>query len=269
MFSFTLQCNLLNEAKYNKKMSVKANNSDNWFEEWFNSEYYHILYKNRDYAEAELFISKLIQYLLPKKNSLLLDVACGKGRHAVYMNSLGFSVDAFDLSKNNIKFAKQYESNSLHFYVNDIRNPLNINTYDFAFNLFTSFGYFTNEQDNYNAIAAIANSVKDNGKIIIDFLNVEFVINNLIKQEVKVIDGITFNIAKKIENGFITKEIKFLDEKEEYSFYEKVKAISYEQFKAYFDYANLNIVDTFGNYNLKPYDKNSSERLIFVLERNK
>ena len=53
---------------------------------WFNSSYYHILYKNRDYNEAEYFINNLITKLNIKKNSKILDLACGSGRHSIYLN---------------------------------------------------------------------------------------------------------------------------------------------------------------------------------------
>jgi ubiquinone/menaquinone biosynthesis C-methylase UbiE len=50
-----------------------------WFKDWFDSPYYHILYKNRDHQEAEQFVNKLIEFLNPSKGSSILDVACGKG----------------------------------------------------------------------------------------------------------------------------------------------------------------------------------------------
>ena len=70
-----------------------------WFQSWFNTTYYHILYKNRDNKEAELFISNLIYYLnlIPEKDSIL-DLACGQGRHSKYLNSLGYNVTGIDTS---------------------------------------------------------------------------------------------------------------------------------------------------------------------------
>ena len=118
-----------------------------WFEEWFDSPYYHVLYKDRDEKEAKDFILNLIHYLKPKQGSFFIDVACGKGRHSLFLNNLGYRVDGFDLSPNSIDAAKINESESLHFYINDIRKPLNVNKYDYAFNLFTSFGYFDDESD--------------------------------------------------------------------------------------------------------------------------
>ena len=64
----------------------------NWYANWFNSHYYHILYNNRDEKEAEFFIDNLIKRLNLVTPSKLIDIACGKGRHATYFNTKGFDV---------------------------------------------------------------------------------------------------------------------------------------------------------------------------------
>ena len=60
----------------------------NWYTDWFNSPYYHILYKNRDDKEAQFFIDNLIKHLKIKKNSKILDVACGKGTHTIFIKKI-------------------------------------------------------------------------------------------------------------------------------------------------------------------------------------
>ena len=57
-----------------------------WFHNWFNSPYYHILYTHRDEEEAEFFLDNLCAYLTPKDQSTILDIGCGRGRHAIYLN---------------------------------------------------------------------------------------------------------------------------------------------------------------------------------------
>ena len=76
-----------------------------WFANWFDSPYYHTLYKNRDEKEAQVFIDNLVQHLQSPKGSTLIDIACGKGRHATYFNSLGLDVVGVDLSPNSIASA--------------------------------------------------------------------------------------------------------------------------------------------------------------------
>jgi len=113
-----------------------------WFESWFDTKYYHILYKNRDYTEAEKFISKLIDFLNPEPDSKFVDIACGRGRHSVYINRLGYSVVGYDLSEESILEAKKHSKKDLKFYTHDMRQIFRTNYFDFALNLFTSFGYF-------------------------------------------------------------------------------------------------------------------------------
>lgn len=246
---------------------AKSKDNLNWFEEWFDSPYYHILYKNRDMIEAESFIANLLSYLKPLKTDRLLDVACGKGRHAKTINDFGFSVDAFDLSENSIQSAKQFENERLKFYVNDIRTPLKTNLYNFAFNLFTSFGYFDDDNDNVIAINAIAESLQTNGTLVLDFMNASKIIADLVEAETKMIEGITFNISKSIVDGFIVKQIDFEDKGNSYSFQERVKAITQTDFIRYFNLANLKIEATFGDYSLNAFDENTSERLIIVARK--
>ncbi|MBL4668768.1 MAG: class I SAM-dependent methyltransferase [Flavobacteriales bacterium] len=247
-------------------MKKNSENSE-WFEDWFDSPYYHILYKNRDDKEAKDFISNLINYLKPETNNILLDVACGKGRHSLFLNQLGFTVDGFDLSENSINIAKKYENKKLNFYTNDIRTPLKIDHYNLAFNLFTSFGYFNDENDNQQAINAIAQSLKEKGMLILDFMNCNKVIQNLTKKESKMIDSIRFNIKKDYINGYIVKNIDFNTANKSYHFQEKVKAISLTDFKNYFEKANLKMEAIFGDYDLNSFDVNTSDRLIMIVKK--
>ena len=92
---------------------MAANNE--WFSDWFDTTYYHTLYKNRDEDEARFFIENLCRFLTIKPNSSLLDLACGKGRHSITLNELGHKVLGVDLSENSISIAKQTQRRGLHF----------------------------------------------------------------------------------------------------------------------------------------------------------
>ena len=77
-----------------------------WFKTWFDTKYYHVLYQNRNDDEAELFMKNLLSFIELKKNSKILDMPCGKGRHAIFLNKLGYDVVGADLSENSIEYAK-------------------------------------------------------------------------------------------------------------------------------------------------------------------
>ncbi|MFT2009754.1 SAM-dependent methyltransferase [Pontibacter sp. 13R65] len=240
---------------------------EEWFSTWFDSPYYHILYSNRDEQDARSFIDNLLRYLHPKPDHKILDLACGKGRHALYLNQKGYDVTGIDLSGQSIAYAKQFENDKLHFSRHDMRVVYKPAFFEFVLNLFTSFGYFDNETENVVALLAAADSLKQGGKLVIDFMNTEKTIEHLVAHEEKNLHGVHFDITRKVENGFIVKTISFTDQNQNYKFVERVRALRQEDFMEYFQMAKLRLVDVFGSYDLTPYCRLKSERMIYVLKK--
>ncbi len=243
--------------------------SKEWFSTWFDSPYYHILYAQRDESEAANFISSLQQTLNLAKGSRVLDAACGKGRHAITLSQLGFSVDAFDLSPANIEAAQVFESPELLFFVHDIREALPLqNEYDAIFNFFTSFGYFDNRNDNQKAFDTFAGGLKKGGILVLDFFNPTYVLANLVSSETVDHHEISFQIKRWSEAGFLYKSIDFTDNGKSYSFVEKVELVTKNDFEAYAAQAGLQLVDFKGSYLLTSFDEINSPRMIFIWSKN-
>jgi SAM-dependent methyltransferase len=242
-----------------------AKNSENWFSTWFDSPYYHILYKNRNEEEAQVFMDNVTHYLNMPENGTILDLACGKGRHSIYLNKLGYQVTGVDLSENSIAVANESSNESLRFKTHDMREPIN-ETYDAVFNLFTSFGYFDTYEDNIKTLKAIKDSINEYGFGVIDFFNADFIIENLVAEETKEIDGITFNIKRFVENKKIIKEIRFEDKGETYNFTEKVSAFTLSDFESMMEEADIFLLEIFGDYKLRKFYKTQSERLIMIFK---
>ncbi|CAH8283675.1 tellurite resistance protein TehB [Mariniflexile fucanivorans] len=236
-----------------------------WFTSWFDTPFYHILYKDRDDTEAQQFMDTLTGYLNIPENGKILDLACGRGRHAVYLNSLGFDVTGADLSENSINYAKQFENDTLHFEVHDMCKPYN-QPFDAIFNLFTSFGYFDKDEDNLSTIKAIKTDLNDFGFGVIDFMNSEQVIDNLVPEEIKTVDGIDFNLKRYVEAGYIVKDISFTTDGEDYHFQERVKAFTLADFEALFEQAGVYLLDVFGDYKLRKFNNKTSERLVMIFK---
>jgi SAM-dependent methyltransferase len=238
-----------------------------WFQSWFDTSYYHILYKHRDYKEAEAFIKNIVTYLNLNKADSILDLACGKGRHSIFLNSLGYDVTGLDLSKNSIEHAKTNESESLHFEVHDMRNVYETQ-FEIVLNLFTSFGYFQDEMDNFKVIQTIKSSLKQNGIGVIDYMNSPLVIDNLIAHNSYESDGIKFELKRNYKDGFITKNIEVNDDGKSFHFEEKVRAFTFQDFETMLSNAGLHLLDCFGSYKLEPFNNKTSERLILIFMAN-
>lgn len=235
-----------------------------WFADWFDTSYYHILYKNRNDQEAEGFISKLVNNLDLAPMSNVLDLACGKGRHSVTLNKLGYDVLGVDLSSQSIAHASKMASEHLQFAVQDMREPIPGKTFDAVFNLFTSFGYFDAIEDNQRVIQSVKQMLKPGGLFIIDFMNARQVVDTLIEDEQKTIEGITFNIQREYDGSHIIKHIQFEDDSKEFSYTERVQALQLPDFRSLLEDENFQILRTFGDFDLQPYEESSSERLIII-----
>ena len=162
-----------------------------------------------DENEAKLFIDNIINFLQIKDAINIIDIACGKGRHAKYL-TLGHKVVGIDLSKS-ISHAKSLFKEDLNFAVHDMRKTFKKKGFDLALNLFLHhFGYFKNESDDKHNCCNEP-KFKNRGILVIDFMNVNKVIRNIVKEECKIINGITFKINREILKNRIVKSVWFLD----------------------------------------------------------
>lgn len=240
---------------------------EEWFESWFDTSYYHILYNNRNTEEAAHFIDNLFEHFHPQKEAKLLDIACGKGRHARHMSEMGFDTTGIDLSSASITYAKQYENDRLHFARHDMRKPFRHETFDYAFNLFTSFGYFQTIQEHVDALKAFNDSLKPGGIFVLDFFNSVKIINELIPSEKKEEKGIVFTISKELKDKKIIKKIEFEDLGKKHLYLEKVYAFFERDFIKMMEESNFKIIDKFGDYNFNSFDEKVSPRLILICQK--
>lgn len=237
-------------------------NTKEWFASWFNSPYYNVLYQHRDFQEAEQFILRLLERLSPAAQSEFLDLACGRGRHAYFVNKQGYTVTGLDLSAERITEAQSFANDHLTFQVHDMRDPLP-GTYDFVLNLFTSFGYFDHQNDNLVVLQNVRKALRPGGMLVLDFLNVGQVVAQLVPEERKQIGDIEVAIHRRLEKGFIVKDIEVVDQGQSHHFQERVQGITRADFGKMFNVAGLEVVDVWGDYAGNAWDEQRSPRLIF------
>jgi SAM-dependent methyltransferase len=243
-----------------------------WFKDWFSSPYYHLLYKNHNDSEAFYFIQKLIEHLKPKLNSTMLDVACGKGRHSKVLAEMGFDVTGIDMSLPSIEEALQSEQENLHFYQHDMRLPFWINYFDYAFNFFTSFGYFRTKREHDDAIRTIAQSLRLDGIFVIDYLNVRYAEASMEKSTQKEVEGVLFHITKWQDDDHFFKQIQVREPDTtifKHLNTEKVAKFSLGDFTDMLAYQNMQVQEVFGNYQLERYDVRKSPRMIIVAKKGR
>lgn len=235
-----------------------------WFESWFDSPYYHSLYKHRDQAEAEDFLGRLVKQLGFDRSGKLLDIACGRGRHALYLNRCGFDVSAFDISPASITFDKQFENERLHFFLHDMRKPFKKDHFDYALNLFSSFGYFEDDKESQASLQAAADNLRPGGTFVFDYANMHWVIRHALNPHTEVNDGIHFNVTKRLDDRFVVKSIEFEAEGKPFRFEERLRSFTPEELRRMISATGLEIIHEFGDYALGPFSPENSQRWVIA-----
>jgi SAM-dependent methyltransferase len=239
-----------------------------WFDKWFDSPYYHLLYTNRNDDEAQQFMDALCMKLKLTSPAKILDLPCGKGRHSNYLASKGFEVVGADLSYNSIQLAKSTAHTNATFFTHDIRKPIAENEFDAVFNLFTSMGYFQTSHEDQMVFNTLSMAAKEHAYVVVDYLNVPFVEATRIPVEQKTIGEVTFDLKRYTEDGFIKKEIQFNVNGTIQRYVEQVKAFTKEELVLLAKKASLELLEVYGDYQLNPYNT-LSERLILLFKKVK
>ena len=240
-----------------------------WFVDWFDSVYYHTLYKNHDENEAIRAMDNLLRALDLARGARVLDLACGKGRHSRYLAEKGFDVTGLDISTASIDYARQFEHDHLSFYQHDMRLPFRSNYFDAVMNMFTSFGYFNTERDHLLSLENVRKNLKPGGLFLLDFFNSEWVRKHLVRAETKNVDGIEFHLKRYIRDGYVYKQVAFAAGEKQYWFRERVRLFSPADFKRLFSAAGLELIRFYGGYDLSDFDVAGSKRLILIAQKTR
>jgi SAM-dependent methyltransferase len=236
-----------------------------WFRDWFSSEEYLHVYQHRDDNDAKNLLDLILANVNPEKNALILDAACGAGRHLLTLASLGYRVVGFDLSLTLLKkAAEEGRSRSLKFslFCSDIRNVGLKSGFDVVLNLFTSFGYFDNDIENFKFIGTAFSFLKPGGLYILDFMNIAYLRDNLLPESLRQIGSKTILEKRRIEDQRVIKEIFIKENGAENKFRESVRLYSRETIIGAFEKEGFHLLKIFGNYEGSGFDLLNSPRLI-------
>lgn len=250
----------------NNTTAIIDSDSKTWFRHWFDSSFYHQLYANRSESEASDFVDELIQELQPAIDSKMLDLGCGNGRHSRSLAAKGFDVTGIDLAASSIRYARNYETETLHFYRHDMRVPFGRNVFNYVFNFFTSFGYFDDSNEDRKVISNIYSALKPGGVLIMDYINSPYTETRLVPAEEKEIDGIIYHITRWSNDTHFYKKIRIesMDLEKPVENIEQVKKFSIGDFQALFESNGLELQQVYGDYHLNEYDVQNSPRLILI-----
>jgi SAM-dependent methyltransferase len=148
----------------------------NWFEdESFWSELYPFMFPEERFQLAEEQIAKILTFV-DYQGGTVLDLCCGPGRHSIPLAKRGIQVTAVDRSEFLLNKAKAEAAKlnlEIEFVLDDMRQFIRSHFFSLVLNMFTSFGYFEDKEDDLKVLRNAYQSLKTGGAMFIDIFGKE------------------------------------------------------------------------------------------------
>ena len=230
-----------------------------WYQEWFGEAYLE-LYSHRDANEARQQVAFFREHA-GKIAGPILDLASGMGRHMRELQSLGYRPIGCDLSFILLRTGIDRDG-PMPVTRADMRHlPFCDGVFAGLVSFFTSFGYFSEEEENLQVVREMSRVLQDGALFLFDYLNVHRELEQLVQREVRS----TPLGEVKIERWFDGSDRSFnkrmtIGEKR---YLERVRGYDLDEISAMFSACSLDIRSVFGDFDGSPFD-DRSPRLILV-----
>lgn len=232
-----------------------------WYTQWFGTRYYSLLYGHRDDADAAAWVDALLQRWSLPAGAAVMDMACGRGRHARWFAERGMRVTGIDISEASIAEARVAVPTG-EFHVQDMRDGFPEARFDAICCLFTSLGYFDSLDDDQQVFQAAAAALRPGGYFTVDFMNVGVVIRDLVGREELDHGGVHFTVERELVDGVLVKHVTVDDAGTIHRFQERVQALDHGTLERLARNVGLEVLDLTDGPVATPFDPEQSRRFV-------
>ncbi len=232
-----------------------------WYTEWFGTRYYKLLYGHRDEDDARAWANAILLRSGCGPGAELLDMGCGRGRHARWFAANGLKVTGIDLSTESIQEARS-ECPDATFTVHDMRTTFAQGRFDLVVCLFTSLGYSADRSDDQRAVDAAARALKPGGLFVLDLLNGAIVRRELVQEDCQMESEVRFSLQRRVEGDTIIKDIHVDDHGCSHRFTERVHAWTVDEVRAMVGRSGLSVEAVTDGPEPAPFDPQVSDRIV-------
>jgi SAM-dependent methyltransferase len=246
-----------------------------WFAEWFDHPLYLQVYSHRDSPEAARCIATILARTQPSGTQpasvRVLDIACGAGRHAIELARLGYAVTGNDLSPFLLETARQQAIGcevALDLTCRDMRALDENGGYHLVLQLFTSFGYFEQDDDDRRVLGNVYRALEPGGWYVLDLINPVFLKRHLVGVSERRMEGLSVLEERALDGPVIRKRITITpDEGAPMVFTESVRLFEREEIAGMLEETGFIVESIAGDYSGAPFDSERSPRMMLFSQK--
>lgn len=201
----------------------------------------------------------------------ILDLCCGIGRHSVELADRGYDVTAVDITEHYLEKARKKAEKrgvDIEFVKEDMRIFKREEEFDIVLNLFTSFGYFEDQDENVKVLKNVYESLRPEGKLIMDVMGKEIMARIFQEKDWKDIEDDIWLFERDVKKDwswFEDKMMKVVDGGlKEYNTSHWI--YSAKELQDMLKRVGFSSVEAYGNYDGEPYDE-EAKRLVIIAEK--
>jgi SAM-dependent methyltransferase len=240
-----------------------------WYETYFDENYLKI-YMNRNEEASHKELESLMAWVQWEPGQRVLDLCCGFGRHSRWLAGKGLRVTGVDLSTTLLQEAiRRTIDLDIQYMHADARKIPFDEEMDLVVSMFTSFGYFTEDQENEEVISRVSHALKPGGFFLFDYLNPGFLRLHLNPYSSSTQGEIKIDQYRSIQEPYVCKKIKIHENDKEQQYEERIKLYDLDSMTEMLKKNDLQISYLFGDYDASNYDPSESPRMIFICRKNK
>lgn len=236
-----------------------------WYDRFFQLEYLEF----DDHPDTELEIEFILERFEPEKNEKFLDVGCGYGRHVLPIAHRGYDITGVDRSETMLGRARENastESQEINLVRADMRDLPFTDVFDYCLSLFSSFGYFDLEDENFRVLQSISNALLPGGKFLIETANRDFVVRHLVATQIYRPEGMLL-IEERQFNGLSSRskvDVTVIQDSRQTLLHHSIRLYTFTELQMLLAAADLAPVSVWGDFQGGEYTCDSPQMIVLA-----
>ena len=226
-----------------------------------------VLFPPRRVENAPGDVDNIVSLASVKPGMSVLDLCCGVGRHCLEFARRGYRVTGVDRTKSYLEKAARTASLGnlvLEFVEDDMRRFRRPDAYDVALNLFTSFGYFEDPEDDQRVIRNLRDSLRSHGVLVLELMGKEVLARVFEERDWQELDGLIVLEERHIKKDWSWAENRWIilkgSERTDVTFSHRI--YSAVELSSLLIDCGFKDVDVYGDLAGSPYDHEATRLVV-------